>query len=256
MLESIIGFVIFLIILILGLLTGTVDNIYNGGNELITHTIGDGPVIVLLSGLGNGHESYNWQLSTSEQREKTKLPLIESVQKRIANLGYKVISFDPPGYGENLSYPVPESLDEYCTLIKKMKPKLIIGHSIGGRIAQYYGEINKILYVMLDPTPDYILEKFEYTKHLEQPENIKYQNTYKFLKMIKNSKKAIKSLKWNPEVLIYSIDDNDERKNTKNEYFEKMNTNKIKLENATHWVHISNPDILVTAINKVSINEV
>jgi hypothetical protein len=73
--------------------------------------------VLLISGLGNGTESFNWNLSTSDMREKTKLPITQSLQKQITDLGYETISFDPPGYKTNADLPIPSNTTEYCKQI-------------------------------------------------------------------------------------------------------------------------------------------
>lgn len=220
---------------------------------LHTRIVGTGELgtIVLIPGLGNGIESYNWNLSTEEQRQKTHLgeQFASSLQDRIAELGYRVVCFDPPGHGG--SENAKADFDEYISSIHQMSPVLIIGHSISGRIAQYYGEKYRVDYIMLDPTPDYILQSINYTKHIEDPANTKYQKTAEYVQMIKDKTMELLNAPWNPTALIYSIDRDDKNAAQKEKYFSEIGVkNKIRLDNATHWVHVSRPDVIVGAIKE------
>lgn len=195
------------------------DSNVKGGNE---------PTIVLLPGLGEGAESYNWNLSTSHKLQEEKYKT--SLQDKISALGYKTIC------------PIiePTTLDNFISEIAKHKPNMIIGHSIGARIAQYYGEQKHIPYIMLDPTPDYVLEDIK----------VEPSKVASYMQMIKDAKNEITSSKWNPKILIYSIDDTDKNKVKKEQYFEQLDCKKVKLINATHWVHVSHPEIVLEYLQK------
>lgn len=200
---------------------------------------------VLIPGLGNGIESYNWNLSTDIQRNKHKLPLIYSLQDKIAKeTNMTVITFDPPAYGDNINYNI-HSIDEYIELIYSLDPniKLIVGHSIGARIAQMLGEKYNIKYIMLDPTPDYVINEANFIESKQNTEE-------DFINIVKKDVVKITNTQWNPQSLIYSIDNDNKNKERKEKYFQSINTKerKIKLIDATHWVHISNPDIVLEEI--------
>lgn len=238
------------------------------------------PIALLIPGLGNGKESFNWNLSTQEQREKTGLQLtnsssssLSSLQHQIADLGYITYTFDPPGYGDNVDIKMPDTIDEYCELIHNVvgDADIIIGHSIGARIAYRYSELypkDNMKIILLDPTPDYVLHTSP-----EIMEKKKGTMVGDFMRMIINSPE-ISSQKWehsfnslnnnlnnnlnNLTYIIYSIDDNDPNNGKKQEYFSKLISTSnndlsgdltiLKLKNATHWVHISNPDRVLDII--------
>jgi 3-oxoadipate enol-lactonase len=75
--------------------------------------------LVFLHGLGGGHAAWNAQLA------------------HFRRLGYPCIAWDQPGYG---SAPMvePYSLDKVAEKLKQMisAPSVLIGHSMGGFIAQ------------------------------------------------------------------------------------------------------------------------
>lgn len=225
-----------------------------GGHETFNlHEIGTGEKILLIPGLGNGIESYNWNMSTDEQREKSGIyEHTESLQQKIADLGYCAITFDPPGHGSNLEYPVPTNVDGYINLLHSLVPdtKIVIGHSIGARVAQAFGEAYKCEYIMIDPTPDFLIGNIHYKKHLEFPDNMKYRKTSEFLSMISASIDKIVNLPMRPKMLLYSLDDSDPGVTKKREYFENLDAHKNALINATHWLHITNPGQVIDAITR------
>jgi len=253
-------FKVFLLLLILILclvifrklyLLGIALPLFKGGDELITHETGIGKTILLIPGLGNGKESYNWNMSSEDQRNKTGIKDNSvSLQDEISKLGYKVISFDPPGVGDNMNYPIPKNVEDYIKLLHSIAPDavLVVGHSIGARVAQLYGNTYGCKYIMLDHTPDYKLP-ITYNKYKENPNNKQYQRTHEFVEMINASVDAIKQAELKPEYIIYSVDDEDPGKADKENYFNSIENNeKIKLINATHWVHITNYNILLDKI--------
>ena len=238
------------------------------------YEIGSGDrTILLIPGLGNGRESYNWNLSSEVQRVKSGLAETDaSLQKTISDRGFRTISFDPPGFGENAEYPVPKNVDDYVAMLKAAVPRvsLVIGHSIGARVAQVCAQKWKCPYIMIDPTPDYILDTLEYRKHLDDPTaaasvprapaNIGYKHTYEFVEMVKASAANIKKMKWgstgnaskgrSPRAIMYSLDDADPKRKEKEDYFESTPVEKIKLDNASHWPHITHPEVVLEIIDE------
>lgn len=224
-----------------------------GGDRFETRAVGNsaGRRIWLIPGLGNGIESYNWNLSTEEQRQKSGLGenFMTSLQDKLAEK-YYVSSADPPGYGSNIDHPAV--LDDYISHIRDFGPDIIVGHSIGGRLAHYYGEKYKIPYIMLDPTPDYVLDSV-YAKYVDSRDLsiAKYRKTAEFLQMVDNVKAEIQEMQMRPAVIIWSVDENDPGVAAKKAYFDSLDCNKIMLHNATHWVHITHPDVVRDEIEKV-----
>lgn len=248
-----------LVVLAIGLYMMFRRRLFEGGvqDDFKTYETGDksNPTIVLVPGLGNGKESFNWNMSTEEQRSKVGLSSTHSLQQDLSNLGFHVVSFDPPGYGDNQQLAVPTAR-EYCKLIHNISPsiKLIIGHSLGARIAQIYNNMYGTDYIMLDPPPNYLLDEYVYTKHLDDPSNQKYKITYEYLEMIKKSN--ARELPWNPLMIIYSVDDSDSKRGRWEEYFEKIQVKKIKLHNATHWLHVSKPDVVIDAVREWKLEKI
>ncbi|TFZ01867.1 alpha/beta fold hydrolase [Ramlibacter humi] len=86
-------------------------------------TLGSGPTVLMLHGIGGGHLSF--------------APQVES----LASAGYRAVAWDMPGYGR--SAPIEpytfKGLAESCiTLIEGLRCKqvVLIGHSMGGMVAQ------------------------------------------------------------------------------------------------------------------------
>lgn len=206
---------------------------------------------ILIPGLRNGVESYNWNLSTEQQRMKTGIPITDSLQDKISVLGYKTVTFDTPMHGQNENCNI-SSIDEYCNLIKESGNVIVVGHSIGARIAQYYSSKYNTPYLMIDPTPDYILDNLIYTKHIEQPNVKEYINAHKFLEVIRKDKDKLKKLKWHDAHIIYSLDSTDKNMKQYQEYIDNIECkSKIMIRNGTHWVHITNPDTVLDVIRSI-----
>jgi pimeloyl-ACP methyl ester carboxylesterase len=86
-------------------------------------TLGGGPTVLMLHGIGGGHLSF--------------APQVES----LATAGYRAVAWDMPGYGH--SAPIEpytfKGLAQSCVqLIESLKTKsvILVGHSMGGMVAQ------------------------------------------------------------------------------------------------------------------------
>jgi len=86
-------------------------------------TLGSGPTVLMLHGIGGGHLSF--------------APQVES----LASNGYRAVAWDMPGYGH--SAPIEpytfKGLAESCiTLIEGLRCEdvVLVGHSMGGMVAQ------------------------------------------------------------------------------------------------------------------------
>jgi len=86
-------------------------------------TLGSGPTVLMLHGIGGGHLSF--------------APQVES----LASSGYRAVAWDMPGYGH--SAPIEpytfKGLAESCiTLIEGLRCEevVLVGHSMGGMVAQ------------------------------------------------------------------------------------------------------------------------
>ena len=86
-------------------------------------TLGGGPTVLMLHGLGGGHLSFAPQVET------------------LASAGYRAVAWDMPGYGH--SAPIEpytfKGLAQSCIhLIESLKVQrvILLGHSMGGMVAQ------------------------------------------------------------------------------------------------------------------------
>ena len=86
-------------------------------------TLGGGPTVLMLHGIGGGHLAFAPQVET------------------LANAGYRAVAWDMPGYGH--SAPIEpytfKGLAESCiTLIESLRCEhvALVGHSMGGMVAQ------------------------------------------------------------------------------------------------------------------------
>ncbi|HEY1228869.1 MAG TPA: alpha/beta hydrolase, partial [Ramlibacter sp.] len=86
-------------------------------------TLGGGPTVLMLHGLGGGHLAFAPQVET------------------LASSGYRAVAWDMPGYGH--SAPIEpytfKGLAQSCIqLIESLKCRrvILLGHSMGGMVAQ------------------------------------------------------------------------------------------------------------------------
>jgi 3-oxoadipate enol-lactonase len=86
-------------------------------------TLGGGPTVLMLHGIGGGHLSFAPQVET------------------LATAGYRAVAWDMPGYGH--SAPIEpynfKGLAQSCVqLIESLKVEsvILVGHSMGGMVAQ------------------------------------------------------------------------------------------------------------------------
>ena len=86
-------------------------------------TLGNGPTVLMLHGIGGGHRAFAPQVET------------------LASVGYRAVAWDMPGYGH--SAPIEpytfKGLAESCiALIESLKCEdvTLLGHSMGGMVAQ------------------------------------------------------------------------------------------------------------------------
>jgi pimeloyl-ACP methyl ester carboxylesterase len=86
-------------------------------------TLGSGPTVLMLHGIGGGHRAFAPQVET------------------LASLGYRAVAWDMPGYGHSL--PIEpytfKGLAQSCVdLIDALQCEsvVLLGHSMGGMVAQ------------------------------------------------------------------------------------------------------------------------
>jgi ribosomal protein S18 acetylase RimI-like enzyme len=212
----------------------------SGGNDKLDIR-GSGPKVLLIPGLGNGKESYNWDIADKATKDKIGLYQSHSLQDSITKLGYTTISYNPMDY-------ISDTVDSYC---KKLHSDvgdvdIIIGHSIGARLAQVYSKMYGGKTILLDPTPEFVLPQIlQYDKHTKNPSMQKYVDTAKFIGMFKDFKFPEITKK---DTVIYSLDSNDEKVNEKREYFANI-PSKIELIDATHWLHITHPEVVLKELS-------
>lgn len=265
MIVQIFRIIVIIIVVILSSFIG--NSTYFGGNDsdnfkvLINKPIIENEnkcLVILIPGLGNGKESFNWNMASNDIKDKLHIYNDFSLQDEITKLGYTTMSFDNAGYGDNFAFNIPNSIKEYCEIIYSAAPKdfsnvIVIGHSIGARIAQFYATNYNAKLIMIDPTPDYLLESIKYTKHIENPGVEKYAKTANFLQMCKDSISDLKELSFKDTHIIYSADDDDNDKDKKIEYFTNIDAKTvIMLQNATHFLHLTHPEFVLDVLNNIT----
>lgn len=155
--SAVIVFLAMLIVAVMGMFAPA--GVTGGGSagpmpsSLITTEYGVGPTVLLIP--NDSAESFDWKHTDRQRTDALGVSLTNySLQKHIADRGYRAVTFDPPGYGVNTQYPVSATVADYVQLLHERigNTELVIGHGTGALVAQKYGEKYACDYIMLDPT--------------------------------------------------------------------------------------------------------
>ena len=82
---------------------------------------------------------------------------------------------------------------------------------------------------MIDPTPEYVIDEINYTKHIDDK---KYQPTFDFIQAAKKSIGTLAPLRNVLGTIMVSYDDTDANMSRKRVYFREIEH--IALSNETH----------------------
>jgi pimeloyl-ACP methyl ester carboxylesterase len=190
--------------------------------------------VLLIGGLGNNSEWWNWDTACSLHK-KTAWSPGTGIQSSLATHGIKSISFDwgTPTTPEVVMVRMRE-------LIKQLDCKriAICAHSIGCRIAQRLSHEDNIPCVLIDPTPDFILQRPCLSKNII---------SQAWFDMLRGSEFDVST---DQAFVHYNIGDNP----ADDEEFEKAIIGRYpharKHVKKTHWVYIHDPDAIVDSIIK------
>jgi pimeloyl-ACP methyl ester carboxylesterase len=235
--------------------TGDVNYIYNNTRLIVKIDVNESVFIngvnkssiLLLPGLGNGVESFNFNRADDESRQKLESinPSMESFQQLLSTqTGMNTLSISFPGmlkkstadpWNEPINKYISRELDEHW-----INPEFILGHSIGCAWAHQFAQNNHVKgLILLDPTPQFVKDG------PLQPNIIKYMNIGRKTKLQKID---------TPTIIIWSYDENDPNKDKKESGIEEMrslysNLQIVKLMNATHFIHLTNGRVICDIIN-------
>jgi pimeloyl-ACP methyl ester carboxylesterase len=206
------------------------------------------PIILCIPGLGNGAESFDWPTVDSSIPAKIGVYSDRSLRKELTALGWDVRTFDQPD-------DPGKTIAEYCDWIDREvmrgeRADIVMGHSGGAHVANYYASTRHIPAILLDPTPNFVYNTMrDYRRHIEQPDEQKYVKTARYLWMYTEDPSQNLFSVNARRVIIYSDDDSDPRAAEKRAVIEAIPAEKhVRVKNATHWVHITNPDTVIRAI--------
>lgn len=217
--------------------------------------LGEGPVVLLLHGWG--------------QNKEMMLPIANKLKKN-----YKCIGVDMPGFG-NSEYNEEANLDEYCKTISDfllfklhLKPKYIIGHSFGGKVAiNYYLKYRNIKAISLIASP--ILKPKRSIKYyikvilykLKKKLNIKNNMGSEDYLATKDSMKKFfinvvnthfnKKIKYIniPILLIASKKDNKVEYRKIKKLHKILKTSRLRVIKGDHFAYLDNENIVSLEIN-------
>jgi len=177
-------------------------------------------------------------------KKKLKLEISNSLQRDLA-ANYTVWCIDTPGAGS--SKIIPKNMKEYVAELRKITPRadIVIGHSIGARVALLYAAETNARSILLDPTPDYILETAP-----QAAEKMTSTSTGEFMRAVVASLDILRAQNLKDTPTIYSIDDTDKNSVEKEKYFVDF-IHAVKLINATHWVHVSHPEEVLKLVHAI-----
>lgn len=217
--------------------------------------IGKGPVVLFLHGWG--------------QNKEMMLPIINKLKNN-----YTCIAIDMPGFG-NSDFNNESNLDEYCKTISDflllklhVKPKYIIGHSFGGKVAiNYYLKYKKIKGIVLIASPvlkpkrklNYYFKVFIYKlkKKLKIKNNmgsLDYKNTKQemkqfFVKIVNTHyNKQLKRINL-PMLLLYSKDDEKVEFKKGKRLNKILKKSRLRVINGDHFAYLDNENIVSMEIN-------
>jgi len=100
------------------------------GVRLRTSVRGDGPPLLLITGLG------------------ASLDLAEPFEREVTALGFQVIAYDAPGVGQSTPYSWPRRMPGVARTVRRMLDQLgydrvdVLGVSLGGAVAQQFARQN------------------------------------------------------------------------------------------------------------------
>jgi pimeloyl-ACP methyl ester carboxylesterase len=208
--------------------------------------------ILLIPGLGNGLETWNWRMADPVLNEKLNklfiLPEGPTIEE-LLNDRFTTYSFTPPSFNKEftiLDYinwirnVVFDNLIDPATGIRKKIPKpfYILAHSIGCIVAAKYTELypNEVIKLFLiDPTPPYILNNLTYTK---------LNTTATYVTMFKLIKEWHYPLE--KTYVLFNTQESDIGKDEQIKYIYStfLSENIVQVMNQTHFVHITNPRLV------------
>lgn len=216
--------------------------------------IGQGPAVLFLHGWG--------------QNKEMMIPLANKLKRR-----YKCIFIDMPGFGKS-DFNDEKNLDEYCRnihdflLVKlHVKPKYIVGHSFGGKVAfNYYLKYKNIKGITLIASPVlkpkrsvkfyYNLCLYKIKKSLKLNSNMGSED-YKNSKQMKNFFVNVVNTHYDkyihkidvPVLLIYSKEDKKVDFVKAKKLERKLDKVRLRVIKGDHFAYLNNEHLVSMEIN-------
>lgn len=244
--------IIFALILKISLLT-IVKKLIHGNGDPINQ-------VLFIPGLGNGHESFKWEDASDELKDRMKLdadPI--SLMQRTSEFA-EIISIDPPGI--NNDEEPPRNISDYINWLhdRTIGSPVICAHSIGCHVALLYAKKYPTRgLILLDPTPEFILQQISADGFYTKTGLRKYEITSSYINMYATAYHAgelVTSPDRLPDVPIvihYNSDDNDPRRELQSQWIQSIFQDKkiVKHANLGHFFHIVSPSLIVDDIQKI-----
>ncbi len=214
---------------------------------------GAGKTILCIPGLGNGAESFDWPRVDPEIPDKIGVRSARSLKNELEALGHRVVVFDPP---DNPG----ATIAEYNAWIEKnvaARADIVMGHSAGAHVAAYYAHAHGIPCILLDPTPRFIWDKLREFKLPPERQGVaRYEKTARYAAMYTSdvAQTLFAARPAAQTVLIYSIDQADPTATpeAKEAAMRALPADEyVRVDEATHWVHVTNPDVVIDAVKKL-----
>lgn len=245
---------VLLVVVIAAVLYLSIARVKIGGADLSSKSGGGDArgIILCIPGLGNGAESFDWPRVSPEIPDKIGVKSTRSLRDELTALGWDVRTFDQPD-------EPGATIADYCDWIEQNimrgdRPDIIMGHSAGAHVANYYAATRHArAAILLDPTPKFIYDTLRgYKRHLENPAEPKFAKTAHYLWMYtENPAQNLFNVNTR-RVIIYSDDDSDPRAAEKITALEAIPAeSRIRVKNATHWVHVTHPDKVLAVIREL-----
>lgn len=217
--------------------------------------------VVFVSGLGNGHESWNWDSAPDELVAKTGWSRKAGIQTEVAKHTV-TISFDPHNWGKSdtgdpITAVSPEAMCEDISQMlvreKVPPPYVFVGHSIGCLTALMYAKLHSdvVALVLIDPVPDFVLyEEFQRPEFYNKRGERKYDINRAIVQGYAAAAQRIPLTATQRTVVHYNVEDGNERDQRKEQAIQRTYAGATVHvhRNKTHHIHILDPEPIIKSI--------
>ena len=218
--------------------------------------------IIFISGLGNGHEWWNWDemlLTKKGQKVRDELKITNQTGLQNSIKDYTTMSFDMPGVGNSTLNDIKMlelSIQDLAKMIhdlakyhKLPTPYTLVAHSAGALITYAYKELYPVKKIILiDPSPDFIIKDSgkiqQFLDKYKESKEFKHLVSATYMKLYNKAKYVIPD----DAIVHYNIDKTKSDWKQFEEYQTQTFKHTIRHEGKSHWIHINDPQAIIESI--------